>query len=852
MTTSPPSPPHAVDRPELRARLDSALGAPLSLVVAPAGSGKTVLLSQWAESRPDRRFVWLDVDPVDDDPIQFCRRLLAGLRAISPSAGELGPLLTIGGGGLGRPLLESLVALLADHPGTVLVFDDLHNLSNRAIVNDLWWLADHLPADTHMVFSSRVDIRLAWSKHRLRYALVELRQAELAFDDEVAAEVLHRIAGVPASTATVTSVMDSTEGWAAGVQLTAIGMRHQDDPDQFARRLAGTDRFISEYLSEQVLSAQTENRRDLLLRLSVLDRMSPGLVESVLDVADAASLLDELERDSMFLVPIDGGHEWFRFHHLFRDLLRYRVRARYPQEEARILSAASVWHAEHGDLAAAIDCQLQARSWGSAMDLIMARGREVFERGQTTSMVRWLAAVPEAERRARPEAEALYGIVLGMSGQFALGEDVLRELAANDALEPGLMLIVQTYTAALVQFRAPASMSLEAARDALRLLREHPDVPVPDLIGLTDRALLQTLALGSRGRAYLFAGDLVAAHQWLARTLDSPGAQYSAYRVHLAGSMALVEAWAGRLGIAKALADEALELARDVGLLVHPAPADAYLALVMVAIHRGRPQTAAFALHEGGVRAASNQRTQLMWIAALEAVLAGAPRDPAAEPVSTPPSIVQDALDAATHRARRLSGETGAIARPPAGWTPLRVEAIAEALTARRGGDARALLEGSGFQAHEAVPISTVEREVLCGWLAHVEGRAAESRACLSAALELAGEHGIVSVFLWAGPEVIRLIANLPAASTPFRAEVLDRAREHFRPDATCELTEPLTDRERELLAYLPTRLTNAELAAKFFVSVNTIKTHMAHIYRKLDAPNRSAAVTRATELGLL
>ncbi|MGZ8804470.1 MAG: response regulator transcription factor, partial [Microbacterium sp.] len=152
----------------------------------------------------------------------------------------------------------------------------------------------------------------------------------------------------------------------------------------------------------------------------------------------------------------------------------------------------------------------------------------------------------------------------------------------------------------------------------------------------------------------------------------------------------------------------------------------------------------------------------------------------------------------------------------------------------------------------DELPLATVEHDVLAAWLAHAEGRVAAARSLLTRALELASEHGIVSVFMWAGPEVIRLVEILPLRPTPFRAQVLECAREHLRASPDAALSEPLTDRERELLAYLPTRLTNAELAARFFVSVNTIKTHMAHIYRKLDAANRSAAVARATELGLL
>ena len=851
-TAVPNAPAHAVDRPALRELLDGALESPLTLVVAPAGSGKTVLLSQWAASRPDLRFVWLALERADDDPIRFARKLIARLADLNAAAVELGPLLTIGGGGLGEPLLELLSSVLADRPGVVLVFDDLHALTNRAIIDDLWWLADHLPPSAHMVFSSRGDRRLALSRHRLRYSLLELREAELAFDEDVAAEVLHRIAGVAATTTTVSSVMETTEGWAAGVQLTAISLRHQDDPELFAQRLAGSDRLISDYLSEEVLTAQTQERRDLLLRLSALDRMTPALVESVLAVPDAEGLFDELEREAMFLVTIDDHREWFRFHHLFRDLLRYRLRARFPDDEVRIVSAAAEWFQQQGDVASAIEYFLHARAWDRAMDLILARGREVFERGQSTSVAQWLSAIPETDRIGRPEADALYGIVLGMSGQAALSEDVMRRLIARPGVDTGLALVAHAYIAARVQFRPQVAVSIEAARESCRMLHTHPDAVPPDLIGLTSRSLLEALTLGSLGRAHLFAGDLPEARRVLELSAKSPGAQYSVYRVHLLGSQALLEAWSGRLIVAQKLADEALQLARDVGLLVHPAPADAYLALSLVAIHRGRPQAAAFARHEGAVRAASNRRTQLMWIAYLHMILAGDPASSGDEPVKAAPPIVRNALDAAAHRARRLAGETATIAPSTRAWSPVLVESVSAALAERRLAEAHAMLDAAAFAPRHDHPLATVEHGVLTAWLAHAEGRVAESRRRVTEALDLASEHGIVSAFVWAGPEVIRLVKSLPLTPTPFRSDLLDSAREHLQPPPDALLPEPLTDRERELLAYLPTRMTNAELAARFFVSVNTIKTHMAHIYRKLDAPNRSAAVTRATELGLL
>lgn len=856
MISPPPPPPHAVDRPALRARLDDALGSPLTLLVAPAGAGKTVLLSQWALSRPDLRFLWLEAGRADDDPARFLRRLLRGLGTIDPAAAELAPLLTIGGGGLGAPLLAALVELLAERPGNVLIFDDLQLLTNRALLADLWWLADHVPTGTHLVFSSRVDLRLAWSRHRLRYALLELRQAELAFDADVAAEVLRRITGDAVSAATVESIMERTEGWPAGVQLSAIGLRDHVDGEQFAQRLAGTDRLIAEYLSEEVLEAQSDERRMTLLRMSALETISAPLVESALGVTGAAELFAELQDDSMFLVPLDDDDDLFRFHHLFRDLLRYRLRAALPGEEQRILASAAEWYVANGDIPNAIETYLRAHSWDAALDLLLKTGREAYERVRTAPVARWLAAIPESVRHRRAEAEVLYGIVLGMSGDSAHAEDVLRTLSIAPDLDPGLAVIVHAYLAARVQFRPQVSVSLEDARVALRLLDEHRDTTIPDLLGLTSRGLLHTMVLVARGRAHLLAGQWPDSRNWLTRGLESPGGQYSVYRVHTLGSLALLEALSGRLDRAKELADEALELARDRELLVHPAPADAYLALALIAVLRGTPDRGSLALHEGAMRAASNQRTQLMWVAHLGAVLIGAAdlQESVPPPAVAAPPIVRAGLEAAALRDKRLS-EGVADATPRATPDlplpgPLLFEVIACALSKKDAPAARALLTADSFAQDE--PIDRIQRDVLAAWLAHVEGRGAESRQRIARALERAAEQRIVSVFVWAGPEVMRLVESLPGTPTPFRTEVIRAMRAKLRSSTAQELPEPLTDRERELLTYLPTRLTNAELAAHFFVSVNTIKTHMAHIYRKLDAPNRSAAVTRATDLGLL
>lgn len=856
MTAIPPPPAHAVERPRLRSRLDAALNAPLSVVVAPAGSGKTVLLSQWAASHPDVRVIWIGLESADSDPRRLLDHLLSAVLPRGRGTRDLGRPHAVNARAFGRPVLESLVRVFREHPPVVLVLDDLHHLAGSPLLPDLWWLADNVPEHTHLIFSSRIDYGLGWGGHRLSHSLIELRQSDLALDEAASATLLERIIGAPVSPRTLTAVMERTEGWAAGVVLTGLGLRSEADPEHFASELRGTDRLIAEYLSEQALAQQPPERRSLLLRLSVLDRMSAELVESILSVDDATSLFEELERESMFLVALDRDREWFRFHPMFRELLRYRLKAERPGAAAEIRTAAADWHLARGDVPSAIDYLLEAESWERAATVISGRGREVLERNDTVSVSLWLDALPAEFRATRPDVEILRGMLMMMNGDAARAEDVLREQADRPTLTPDRSAIIHTYLAARVQFRSDPRVALQAAESATTVLREHPDLHPPELLGLTHPNLLRTSSLTSAGRALFLAGDLDAARRRFDEALAEPGAQYSLYRIHLLGSLALLEAWAGRMRLAAAVSEEALDLAAETRLLAHPSPADAFLAAALASIERATPSSAAVPLHEGALRAAANHRTQLMWIAHLARVLS---EEDVVDPVdrlpSTPPPIVAARLEAEEARALRLAHASNGGLRPPlAGrWSPLAFEATAGALTRNRPELARAHLDAISPEPPEFMPRAGVEQLILRSWLDARERGTGAGADAMHRALELASQHDLVAVFVRAGPEVMRLIADLPGTSTPFRASVLERASLLRRARASSpELAEQLTDRELEILAYLPTRMTNIELAARCYVSPNTIKTHMAHIYRKLAVPNRNSAVARAQDLGLI
>jgi LuxR family maltose regulon positive regulatory protein len=867
MGAPPIAPSYAVDRVALRRRLDEALGRPLTLVVAPAGAGKSVLLAQWATSHPELDFVWVEIDEDDDDPVRFSQRLLQGFGAISADFSDLNALTSLHGGGLGTALLEALEAQMAELSEVVIVLDDLHHLSNAVLISDLGRLANVLPPNVHLVLSTRTDPPIAWSRHRLSDRLTEIRQSDLALDEVDSALMLEHITGRALGSDRVGALVARTEGWAAGLQLAGMTLRLYDDADDFIIQFSGDDRLIADYLSEEVLQAQSDTRREFLLRISVLDSMCAELLAHLTNESNPQLLLEELERDSMFLVPLDTRRQWFRFHHLFRDMLRFKLRAEEPGAEAALLSRAAAWHLEQGDVSRALEYLMRAGNWDGALDIIMARGSEVFEKGEMATVIRWICEIPESARAGRHDVSLLLGILMGVEGLAAGAEDILGRLATAASSSEGERACAQVFLASMVQWRSRADVSVDMAIRALDLLEQVGDSQIPTIMNLSHPASLETMAVLSRGRAHLQAGELDHARDWLDRGLATGGATYPIWKVSGLGSLGLAEAWCGNTERAVALSEEALATAKEVGLLAHPCIAEAYLTSTLVALERGEPGRAALSLHEGIVRSEANRRNQLSWFGHLESALlqeAEGKRERALETVlsarsdlaAAPPPIVADRLIALHGRLLRLGGSAEeaqrALTKSSPEAAPVAFELAAAALTLGDLGLARklvpALLHSSGVDH----PLATVEGLLLAAWLSESEGSSEIARRQLVEAMAMAERHALVETFVRAGPTTVRMIDDLSDSDSAFRRQILGRSQALTSPSAGDELVEPLTMRELEILSFLPSRLSNTELADHFYVSVNTIKTHMAHIYRKLGVTNRNSAVARAQKVGVL
>src|SRR5215208_7474784 len=407
-----------VPRAGLQSLLQSSLQAKLCLVGAPAGSGKTTLLAQWGQAAGGGRVAWVSLDERDNDPTRFWSYLVATLRTVEPGVG------TVAQGALGGPSVElervvvpSLVNDLATVSGPlVLVLDDYHLITNAICHQTLGWFLDQLPIDVHVVLSTRLDPPLSLARMRAQGQLAELRVGELQFTDEEAAELLNDSMGLHLAAEDVARLAERTEGWAAGLVLAGLSLRGRPDPSGFIAAFSGDDRHVSDYLVAEVLDRQPEELREFLLRTSVLERLSGPLCDAVLDTQGSAALLRELERSSLFVVPLDDRRQWYRYHQLFADLLRLQLGSREPGLVPLLHRRAAAWHQAAGEVDEAIGHASAAGDLAEAGTLIARHWASHWLGGQRATVARWLQGLPQEAITADPPVAFVAAWIGGFGG----------------------------------------------------------------------------------------------------------------------------------------------------------------------------------------------------------------------------------------------------------------------------------------------------------------------------------------------------------------------------------------------------------------------------------------------------
>jgi LuxR family maltose regulon positive regulatory protein len=555
----PPARPNLVPRPRLIERLDEGLrqGHQLTLISAPAGFGKTTLLSEWihykGEGIPPLPVAWVSLDESDNDLTRYMTYFVAALQTVETDIGQ---------GALSAfqapqpPPIESVLTGLINEIAAlqeqfVLVLDDYHVIKAESIHDALTFLLDHLPPQMHLVIATRVDPPLPIARLRGRGQLTELRITDLRFTLNEVAEFLNRVTGLELSEDEVAALASRTEGWIAGLQMAAVSMQGREDITSFIRAFTGSSRYVLDYLVEEVLQHQPDSIQIFLLQTAILDRLTGPLCDAVTGQDEGQSTLDSLERANLFIVPLDDERRWYRYHHLFAELLRQRLHQKYPHLVATLHRQASEWYEQNGRMGEAIDHALSAEDFERAAHLIEQAVEPTLMRSEFATFLSWVEALPNDVMRARPLLCVYHAGMLLLSGHPL--EDV--ETRMQEVVEADTAGSVSgelaVFRALIATYQGEAHQSTELAQRALELLPE-------------DRLFLRSLVAGFLGLNYFYNGDVVAATRALdeaARISQQAGNLMNAVLAlcHLA-ELSMIQ---GQLYEAQAFYDRALKLAVD-------------------------------------------------------------------------------------------------------------------------------------------------------------------------------------------------------------------------------------------------------------------------------------------------
>ena len=896
-----------VTRPRLSGRLSRGSDARLILISAPAGFGKTTLLTAWlaAMDTETRSVAWLSLDESDRQPATFWTYVITALQTAVPGIGADALTLLQSA----QPPIETILAAvlneLAATPNAIdLVLDDYHLVDGPDLRAGMVFLLEHLPPHVHLVISSRADPLLPLARLRARGELVEVRAADLRFTPEEVAAYLNDVIGLDLTAQDIDALEGRTEGWIAALQLAALSMQGRTDIGAFIAGFASDDRYIVDYLVEEVLQRQTQQVRTFLLRTCLLDRLNGALCDAVTGEPGGKATLESLDRANLFLVPLDDNRHWYRYHHLFADMLQAHLSDERAEEVIELHRRASQWYDQNGQPSPAVRHAVAAGDIERAADLVELAIPALQRNRQEATIRGWLDAIPYEVVRMRPVlAVGLIGALMagnefeGIEGRLRDAErwlePAIRESKVPQARSEEMVVVdeheltrlpgvIETYWAALALVGGDTSATLRHAQLAIDRAADE------DHVVRASASALSGLALWGRG-------DLEAAHRAYSACVE--GLLRAGHLSDVLGcsiTLADIRITQGRLGEALRTFERALQLAQEARTVLR-GTADMHVGVSQIACERGELQAATQYLlrsqelgeHTGLPQNPYRWRVAMARIRESQGDLAGALTlideaqrvyvgdfSPNVRPVP--------ALRARVLAAQRRCGEALDWAREQ----NLSVDenlsyvrefehvTLARVLLAQYAsdGDTSSLNEASRL-LQRLLPAAVaggrtgtvIEILVLQSLTHHAGGDTPGALAPLEQALTLAEPEGYVRVFVGEGRPMASLLTAVirKRVGWDYVRRLLTTCDDD---DGTAQtatpgepatnpsrgLVEPLSERELDVLRLLATDLDGPDIARQLFVSVNTMRTHTRSIYAKLGVNSRRAAVSRAEELSLL
>ena len=899
----PKSHPEIIERPDLTARLDEGLQCKLILISAPAGFGKTTLLSSWLENIALQP-AWLSLDQRDNDPARFWAYLIVALQSIQPDLGHDTLALLQAPQ---PPPIENIITELINEISKIsedflLVLDDVHSIQQESIFSGLEFLIDHMSPQMHLVLSSRKDPQLPLALLRVRRELIELRAEDLRFTPEEAAAFLNQVMGLDLSSDDLASLEKLTEGWIAGLQLAALSMQSVEDIPAFVRSFSGEHRYVFDYLAHEVLNHLDNAQRSFLTQTSILDRMSAAVCDTITGREDSQRVLQELEQANLFLVPLDHQRHWFRYHHLFRDFLKARLEQEQGQEQIhRLHQRASRWFEAQGFQFEAVEHALHAQDFDLATRLIDRVALQAFRHSELITLLAWLKDLPASyfKQHARlnmvaawanlatGHSEVVEGYLQNVESLISTQADGSEQSLALPAEVRGILGEISCIRSSLAFNRFDLKKVRLLASQAMEYLDGQSEGGL-----FNNRDDLLSVVFFNSGLAYEFSGAVLQASDAFRETI-----RLSDENIHLlpmaTSHLAQLQVIRGQLRQAEQTYRQALRKSEELGR-VSPLAGMAHTGLGSLLVEWNQLESASELLERGVELGRRWSQWEILTTGYFALVRI---------------KMAQGQVESAFELLQRLEDMAVKLELPMAEGP---VKAVRAFWQARRGDlePARDWAQACGIAAQSKIPyLQEADALILARvWIALQKneeamalidrllestqagerwGRVAELRlyqalgwqalqdedaalGALQSAFQLAEPEGYIRLFLDEGQPmrtlldqaarhaiapgyVSRLLESFAQNGTsvqpvkaPARESTFDSARQ------AAYSQDPLSDRELEVLRLVARGMTNQEIADELVISLNTVKSHVKNIYARLQVRNRAEAISVAKEINIL
>ncbi len=884
--------PNLVPRPQLIQRLNQGLqpGIKLTLVSAPAGFGKSTLVANWlAES--GNQAAWLSIDHSDNDPVRFWMYLIAAIQIIHQEIGvEARQIASAPQLRSTEPVAISLINDISQLAGDlIVVLDDYHLIEAGQVHSGFSYLLEHQPPNLHLLLLTRADPSISLARLRAHGRLVEVRAVDLQFSTEEAAILFNNVAGLNLKPDQVETLNRRAEGWIVGLNLAALSLKGQPASETIIERLTGSHKFILDYLTEEVVEALPGEERQFLLRTSILDRFNAELCSAVTGNPAGHQLLDELNSNSLFLIPLDANGTWFRYHHLFAEVLYALLERYHPGEIETLHQKAAAWFEGEGYASEAVDHALCSGDMVWARELVLKHGTLFVQRGEVATVLRWLDALPEGRDGSDPSVPLARCWTLFLSGQ-------------NSAIEPHLEQANNAYERSLAE-SSLSSMELDQVAAQLAMMRsvlasgrgEHARsvAYAEEAVRLVPSEMVETIGTqwnmlaAARGGAGDYAGAIEAFGRATVLA-QSKGNLVAAYGATYGQALYLLVQ--GRLNEAEELCLAAIDRAESMGHGNFPAAGSLYVAMARIELERYHLDEAEGYLDAGLLVARPGGFSEVVRTGRhLRAHLAAARGDlDGAEDIFLYTERIVKAIDnpylagelnwewarlclkagdlAAAREKLRVLEETSKATQHAnlllwQRWLSPRLlcaeEHYEEALAALNESIGHTRAMQSNGELIRLLALQALALDAL--------GEQVPACSALREALALGAPGGYVWRWLDAGPRIVPLLRDqresrdTPSALYPYLDSLLDACRKVWQEvdgeparSGSAELFDPLTSRELEIIRLIGKGYSNPEIANELVVSVNTVKKHTSNIYGKLGVSSRTQAIARAYELDLI